>query len=567
MIVFKKMRIRNFLSYGNVATEIDFLAERKTLISGLNGSGKSVWLDAICFVLFNRAYKKINKSAMLNSFNSKNCLVEIELETRGKQFLIRRGMKPNVFEIFENGELIDQDAKNVDYQVYLEQTILGMNFKTFTQICVIGSANYKPFMHLSTQERREIVEDVLNIGVFGKMNKLLKEDLSNIRRDSGSADSTLTLAEDRKEVQEAYIKVLRADTSSKKEMLEKKKEEAGQNRKKMQSDLAELLEKRNLLVKPEDFSDEIEDLSVSIRTRQGAIRTLKGKLEKIESYLVCSECGTPTDEEHRKKHVTEYRQKIYEEQDLLDAEDKKCQELKKKQTAFSEYKNSYDTMSSDMKMLAFKIEEVKKKVKEISEEIEELSQTVDLTPELEKLEKLSKTAQEAEKTRDFLREEKKYLDIMQTLLKDDGIKSVIIKEYIPVINTLTNHYLGLMDFFVSFELDENFDEKILARHREDFKYESFSEGEKQRIDLALLLAWRKIASMNNASNCNLLIMDEVFDKSLDDTGVDHVTNILNDMAGEVNIFVVSHRGAVIEQSFDRHITVKKVNNYSELSYG
>lgn len=570
MILFSKIRVKNFLSYGNVWTEFDFLETKTTLISGKSGSGKSALnLDAVCFVLFNRAYRDINKPELVNDLNTKQMVVEIWFATKGKEYRVIRGMKPNVFEIYEDNELVDQDAANGDYQAYLEQAILGMTYKTFTQIAVIGSATYTPFMQLTTQNRRDVIEDLLNIKVFSTMNKILKQEISENKKTLLEVENTLTLSLDRATLQKKYVDTLSQDNTEKIQEFDREIEELTQRNVELKTLLKDELSKieeakSNLL----DFdTNAYNESKVNLNVAKREKQSLERKLKDTTEYTNCTECGTPVDAEHREKHILMHTEAISVLETQISSIEAHISQFVQTLEKNSTFESKIDDSKSKMRSFDQEMTQNTSKIARIWDQKNAAKITTNIDAEKQKLKEFAKQVVEYTEYKEKSTEEKQYLDAMAILLKDDGIKSTIIKQYIPVINTLVNRYLQVLDLFVSFELDENFEESIKARMRDDKKYNCFSEGEKQRIDLALLFAWRQIATMNNSTNCNILVMDEVFDKSLDSDGIDMALNILSTVDKDTHVFVISHRGEALEQNFDRHVFVSKVNNYTELVYG
>lgn len=570
MIIFSKIRVKNFLSYGGAWTEIDFLATKTTLISGKSGSGKSaINLDAVCFALFNKAYRNISKPDLLNDINGKQLEVDLYFSSKGKDYRVRRGIKPALFEIYENSELVDQSANNVDYQDYLEQIVLGMTYKTFTQIAVIGSANYKPFMQLSAANRREVIEDLLNIKVFSTMNQLLKVQVSDNKKLLTTVENDLTLSVDRATIQKSYVKTLQNDNTQRlleiDDTIEQKTASATEKKTQLAVLVADLERDKQNPVSAFDTMKH-SDIKVQITTKERLIATTQKKLSDIEKYVICSECGTPIDKKHHSNHVLNYNETIATITDELKALRGALEASQSDFDKYNQFQSAIAKKSEIIKDLEREIHYTNQSIATARQDRKKYEVSANIDDELAKLKDLSKIVVRNMDSKAATAIEKSYLDAMTILLKDSGIKSTIIKQYIPVINALVNKYLEVLDLFVSFELDENFEESIKAKQRDDRKYDSFSEGEKQRIDLALLFAWREIATMNNSMDCNILVMDEIFDKSLDSDGIDNALNILATIDARTNVFVISHRGEALEVNFDRHIQVSKVNNYSILSY-
>ena len=555
MIQFENVKWKNFLSTGNQFTEVQLNRSKTTLIIGENGSGKSTILDALCFALFNKPFRIIKKGQLVNSINQKNCEVEVNFTVGKSKFKVVRGMKPTRFEIYRNNDLFNQDAAARDYQKFLEQQILKLNYKSFTQIVVLGSASFTPFMQLSGNARREIIEDLLDIKVFSTMNEVLKDKVSDSKIKINNFENDLELVKSKAEVQKNYIKKLQEDKKKKTDQLEKDIEENVL--------LAECLEKVILLEKRK-----IKDKDV-VETKLTKVRTLREKLynkkdkcaKEIKFYQdndKCPTCDQKLNEQTKDQHIKKNENKIKEYRDALD---ELIIQQRPLQTRFDEIIESEELINNTYHEI-HALESVVRRLR--SEVKDDAIDDVDIEKERVKLKDLGKEGVSVTKKRDDEIDEKYYLDIASILLKDTGIKTKIIRQYLPVMNRIINKYLQAMDFFVSFEMDESFVESIKSRHRDDFSYASFSEGEKQRIDLALMMAWRTIAKMKNSTNTNLLILDEVFDSSLDTSGTELLHQILGTLDNNSNTFVISHRDALFDK-FRSVIKFEKQNNYSRIT--
>ena len=503
------------------------------------------------FALFNKPFRIIKKGQLVNSINQKNCEVEVNFTVGKSKFKVVRGMKPTRFEIYRNNDLFNQDAAARDYQKFLEQQILKLNYKSFTQIVVLGSASFTPFMQLSGNARREIIEDLLDIKVFSTMNEVLKDKVSDSKIKINNFENDLELVKSKAEVQKNYIKKLQEDKKKKTDQLEKDIEENVL--------LAECLEKVILLEKRK-----IKDKDV-VETKLTKVRTLREKLynkkdkcaKEIKFYQdndKCPTCDQKLNEQTKDQHIKKNENKIKEYRDALD---ELIIQQRPLQTRFDKIIESEELINNTYHEI-HALESVVRRLR--SEVKDDAIDDVDIEKERVKLKDLGKEGVSVTKKRD----EKYYLDIASILLKDTGIKTKIIRQYLPVMNRIINKYLQAMDFFVSFEMDESFVESIKSRHRDDFSYASFSEGEKQRIDLALMMAWRTIAKMKNSTNTNLLILDEVFDSSLDTSGTELLHQILGTLDNNSNTFVISHRDALFDK-FRSVIKFEKQNNYSRIT--
>jgi DNA repair exonuclease SbcCD ATPase subunit len=556
MIKFKTIRWKNFLSTGNAFTEIKLDKSFSTLIVGENGSGKSTLLDAITFALFNKPFRNISKPQLVNSINKKNSLVEVEFTIGTKAYIIRRGIAPSVFEIEVDGKLVNQDASVRDYQQYLEENILKLNYKSFTQIVVLGSASFTPFMQLPLAQRREIIEDILDISIFTKMKEVLKNKISELKEKVKSIDGELTLIKEKAKLQEQYIKTLESD---KQERISKIEEEICSIQKTIES-LTTMVtantEEKKSLSSIESKKQKVDSL------KNEFIRKIKDAKIELEFYHNNSDCPTCKQEISHEFKVSMSEEKL----DRIDELEKAQIELSVK---WEEINKTYEQYLG----INQKIIEVNNSIitnqtilqRFLVEKNNVQSKIGDIEKENKKLKEIAVDALDKNAVRNELKEQQEYQNIAEHLLKDSGIKTKIIRQYLPVINKLVNNYLQAMDFFVQFDLDETFKETIKSRHRDTFSYASFSEGEKQRIDLALIFTWRTIAKMKNSANTNLLLLDEVFDSSLDVNGTDYVMSLLNTIGEDTNVFVISHKGDQLFDKFRSQIKFEKKNNYSVMS--
>ena len=569
LLKFQAIRWRNFLSTGAQFTEVRLDRSSNTLIVGENGAGKSTILDAICYALFNKPFRNINKPQLINTINQKQMVVEVEFSIGSKEYKIIRGAKPNVFEIYLSGTLINQDAASRDYQKYLEDQVLKLNYKSFTQIVILGSASFTPFMQLSAAVRREVIEDLLDIKIFTTMNEVLKIKLSDVKTKIQNIDNDIEVGKQKVRLQQEYIKTLEEDKQKKVEDVQLRISETNAEITKLSGDIAAEQETLNGLESSvSDASEkrirnqEMASLLKKLTTR------IKAQEEHIQFYHdhdTCPTCNQELDETLKQSAVTTHTAKIGEIEnaigtlsDQIEAIQARLLEIDNTETKISELKSTIIKLNT-------RVIAEQQYIQKLNAELHtESTQRGNIHEEKENLKRIAKEVVEKSNQKSSLVEERHYLDVAGILLKDTGIKTKVIKQYLPVINKLVNKYLQAMDFFVTFELDEAFNETIKSRHRDEFSYASFSEGEKAKIDLALIFAWRAIARMKNSANTNLLLLDEVFDGSLDINGTDYVMTILNTIGEETNIFVISHKDALFDK-FRSVIRFEKHQNFSRIA--
>ena len=565
MIVLKTVRWKNFLSTGNQFLEVQLDKEPMTLIVGKNGAGKSTLIDAITFSLFGKPFKKINKSQLMNSVNEKDLVTEIEFNIGKSKWKVRRGIKPALFEIYHNGKIINQDAKSTDYQKYLEDKVLKLNFKSFTQIVVLGSASFVPFMQLSANDRRIIIEDILDIGIFSVMKNLLKDRSMLLKEEMGEVEYEIKLLQEKIKIQEKHLKELKEKTASKRKSDLEKIEET-------QEEIARLTEEI------EDHQDMVVSLMKSIadedtthkknseldKYRSQINKNLK-KLNKDKRFFEekenCPTCEQDIDEVFKKSKLNSLQDDIEEMDDGLEKIDTEIQKVFDRLAEINLVNKDIQKEENEIRTKNGYIKSHNSFIKHLNEELNNKVEEADEG----KIKILNSELEDQKKTRSEYTEQKRYYDILGAILNDKGIKTRIIRKYLPFINNHVNNYLKDMDFFVNFQLDENFQETIKSRHRDDFSYYSFSEGEKKRIDIALLLTWRHIASMRNSVNVNLLILDEVFDASLDQAGVDDLMKLFN-ILNKTNLFIISHKLDILDDKFPAKITVEKLKNFTTMEY-
>jgi len=569
MIIFKTLSYKNFLSTGNYKNTIDLTEHNTTLISGENGTGKSTMLDAITFSLFGKSFRGINIPQLVNSINERECVVEIEFSSGTDDYKIVRGLKPKRFEIYKNDELLDQDAKSKDYQKILEEQILKMTYKSFCQVVILGSSNYIPFMKLSAKDRRLVVENLLDIDVFSVMNILVRGRLQTIKEQITDIDHKIEIMKEKVDAKHKLIKTLQKKSSDNinkyKTEIETTKnsiKELQEEIKKQQTNIDELLE---TIKDKNDITDDLLQSESFEKELKNQIKNIERNVKFYEENDNCPSCKQYIQEHHKESVYTEQAEekvdiqkqleklfdKIENTENKIGEINKTAEDIQKIEKSVSNKQNQISASTQYVDKLLKSIESSMTEGTEIQEAKDELNQLIG--------EGKSCISDRKEKI-----EDRHYYNIASTMLKDSGIKSKIIKHYLPVMNKLINKYLTDMDFFCHFELDENFDETIKSRHRDDFTYYNFSEGERLRIDLSLLLAWREVARLKNSVNCNLLILDEVFDSSLDAVGTEEFLKLLTTFGNRANIFVISHKSDTMTDKFSNHIVFEKKNNFSSI---
>ena len=570
MIYFRSIRWKNLLSTGNIFTEIVFDKHKNTLIVGENGAGKSTILDALSFGLYGKPFRKVNKNQLINTVNGKGTIVELEFSVGKKQYKVIRGIKPNVFEIYSDDQLIDQNADAKEYQEMLESQILKLNQKSFAQIVILGSASFVPFMQLSAPHRREIVEDLLDIQIFSTMNSILKDKISYNRIKATDADYKIQSNADKIEMHKKHIESLKQNNE---ELVQQKQERIVE----LNADI------QNANSQIEQINGEVTTLSGSIadqdkvRARLEKIkdisRQVDHKLKKIKedatffsSHDDCPTCRQGIADEHKAKIVEKGNTQIVEIESGKQKIAEELDSINSRLSAIADISSTISTKNREVSDFLIQIRTWSNFVTLINKEIEDLGKnTKQIDANNAEVVSLKLLLKEAIAEKEELSRDRQVYDIAATLLKDTGIKTKIIRQYVPIINKLINKYLAAMDFFVSFELNENFEETIKSRFRDEFTYDSFSEGEKTRIDLALLFAWRAVAKLRNSAATNLLIMDEVFDSSLDTQGGEELVKILQALAGDTNTFIISHKTDQLIDRFENVIKFEKHKNFSRIA--
>lgn len=568
MITFKKIRWRNFLSTGNQFTEINLSETNTTLIVGTNGSGKSTLLDALTFGLFNKAFRKINKSQLINSTNEKDCLVEIDFSIGSKEYKVVRGIKPNIFEIWIDNVLQNQSSATTDQQKQLEEGILKLNYKSFTQIVILGSASFVPFMQLSASHRREVIEDLLDIKIFSSMNAVVKEKIKSSNDKIKELSLSQKMTEEKIQMQKDFIDQIE---KSGKERIESKNNKI----KELDVEVDELnnknIEIENELKQITPLAEKLLDASKKIKK----FSNLKGKLSQKVSLIteqtnffsnnsVCPTCTQKIEDSFRLNKVSEHEEQLKELRKGYDDLKELIKQEEKRESEFNELSGKISTLTNEISNNNVKVSHILKQSRDLGKEIQDITDKLkNKNAEREVLNELENSLNLIKKDKSNLNESISYLEFAHHLMKDGGIKTKIIKKYLPLMNQQINKYLQMMDFYVNFTLDEEFNENIKHPIYEDFTYESFSEGEKMRINLAILFTWREIARMKNSVNTNLLILDEVFDSSLDVMGTDYFSNIIRYVVKDSNIFVISHKTDDLIDKFDRVVKFEKFKGFSK----
>ena len=569
MIKFRVIRWRNFLSTGAQFTEVKLDKSPTTLIVGENGAGKSTILDAICYSLFGKPFRSVNKPQLINSINQKQMVVEIEFSIGTKSYKVIRGAKPNVFEIYLNDELLNQDAAARDYQKYLEEHVLKLNFKSFTQIVILGSASFTPFMQLPSGHRREVIEDLLDIKIFTTMNEVLKTKYNEIKESISKIDTEIELGKNKVKLQQNYIKTLEEDKARREEDTQALITEANANIIAFTSVIDNNKEQVVALKLTISDSDEVETKVKKLKSLLEKLHDRKSKVLKDIAFYhdndTCPTCNQNLDVAFKEETIHTHDNKITEIEQGLEEVSKQISSLEERIEVIKKVKDNIADLNEAIIDVGSKLIAEQNYVAKLKKDIDsEMGTKGNIHEEKETLKVIAKKVVEDSSKKTTLVEERHYLDVAGILLKDTGIKTKVIRQYLPVINKLVNKYLQSMDFFVHFELDEAFNETIKSRHRDEFSYASFSEGEKAKIDLALLFAWRSIARMKNSANTNLLMLDEVFDGSLDVNGTDYVMTILNTIGEDNNIFIISHKDALFDK-FRSVIRFEKHNNFSQMA--
>lgn len=566
-IHFKSVQWKNFLSTGNAETKIHLDKSKTTLVTGTNGAGKSTMLDAICYSLFGKPFRNINKPNLINSINGKNLEVQIEFSIGTTDYKIIRGMKPNVFEIWANGVLMNQDAASKDYQKVLEQQILRLNFKTFTQVVILGSASFVPFMQLPSGQRREVIEDILDIRIFSIMNQLLREKSQQTKEEVQRIEDAVILAKEKVSAQKKLIATITAARDSTVEKLQEKINEALAQINITQEKQSALESEVQVLV--DAVSDE-SSVKADLKKINNAKTKLESRLDSIQEKIgfireseECPSCAQKIPHEHKHKTIEEANETIAQYEEERQTLETCLDKLNSKLEKISELNKELTKKNIELSTCTNTISLLNKQIASLNAEISDhKADTANLDTEKDKLKTLANDAMAMLELKTKLGEQKNLQEIAGLLLKDTGIKTAIIREYLPAMNKLINKYLSIMDSYIMFELDESFNEVIKSRFRDDFTYFNFSEGEKMRINLAILFAWHQIAKMKNSVNTNLLIFDEILDSSVDTSGIETFMILLDSLGDGVNTFVISHKTDVMVDKFHSLIKFEKRNDFS-----
>ena len=566
MINLKSISFKNFGSFGNTPTVIDLTKRRMNLVSGINGQGKSfALLDTITFALYGKPFRKINIPQLVNSVNRKDCEVTIEFTAKGRAYKIIRGLAPKRFEVYEDGELVDQDSTAKDYQKRLEDQILHMNYKTFTQVVILGSSSFVPFMQLSAADRRAVIENILDIEIFSLMNDVVKAKLSTTKEEVKLKKSEIEVMIHKAENQKTFIANVKKQREEFADERETKITEYKDKIQTLQDNSTKLsgsiAEKTSQLPNHKKIITELENAKGEKKEMETKAKQINKDIAFLKKNTSCSRCGQDIDEDHRKTSIDQLDADLRNMADVftpvLDTIDKCGKDL-----------NEYERLMSEIQQEQSQKDKNESTCKIYQEELDKFYTKTDddtvLSDAQDELEKIREDGGKLAEQRDALLEDKSNYEIASVLLKDSGVKAKIIQHFLPLINSLINKYLQAMDFFASFELDENFNETIKSRHRDKFSYASFSEGEKLRIDLAILLTWREISKLKNSANCNILVLDEVFDSSLDATGMDEFMKLIRFFDKDINIFVISHKADQLVDKFERVMQFEKKKNFSKM---
>ena len=570
MIIFKTVRYKNFLSTGDNWTEIQLDRSKHTLVVGQNGSGKSTMLDAISYGLFGKSHRSIKKAQLVNSINDKGMVVEVEFSVGSKNYKVVRGIKPIKFEIYVDGTMINQNSHNKEYQKVLEQNILKLNHKTFHQVVVLGSSSFIPFMQLSALNRRDVIEDLLDIGVFSKMNALLKEKNAVLKEKLNTVYHQIAMNETKVDAQKKYIR----DVSKLNHDVQKQKEDF------IEETTAEINKLVDENAKNQKVAEKVtKEISPLLKAQQGTLERLNGfeaefntKIKNLvkeakfyENNEECPTCTQTIAEGFREQKLEQARATAAELQtakvELVVEKDSTNRKISEFESKVEEVQVLLSEINSNVRTMATYTANIKKTQEEISSLSSNQS---DMAAANAEYDELMKEYHELVADRSTMNDQSAYNTVISEMLKDSGIKTKVIKQYLPVINQMVNQYLSILDFYVHFDLDEKFEETIRSRHRDSFSYDSFSEGEKQRIDLALLFTWRQVAKMKNSISTNLLILDETFDSSLDEAGIDNLLKIIHTLGEDTNVFIISHKGEILEGKFESKIEFTKVKNFSQI---
>jgi DNA repair exonuclease SbcCD ATPase subunit len=569
MILFKSVSYKNFLAAGNNPIKIDLNSHGTTLIVGQNGAGKSTIIEALVFALFNKSFRKVNKNQLINSINEKDCVVEVDFSIGSVEWKVRRGIKPSIFEIYKSGKILDQSSSAVDQQKWFEQTVLKLNYKSFTQIVVLGSSTFVPFMQLPAASRREVIEDLLDIKIFSTMNVILKDRVKLTSEELKTSQSQIQFLKEKAELQKNFIKSL--ESQSNKTISQKKT--------KIESLINDINDSETKIKETENTIEEKTKELKLYKTIEKDLKTLEKHshgfssrikdFEKSKKFYLdndnCPTCSQDLSDDLKSIAIKNGDKEINKYQKALNEVQEEIENIQNKINKKNNLIEFITDLNYEIRKYNSTITSNNKLIGEIYQEINDIkSNNSNIEVEKSNLTNIATQGLMIQKSITKLKEDRRNYDLISGLLKDTGIKSMIIKKYLPVMNQLINKYLQMLDFYVNFTLDEEFSESIKSRYRDDFTYSSFSEGEKMRIDLALMFTWRSIAKLKNSANTNLLILDEVFDSSLDVAGTEDFLRILRSVTDGSNIFIISHKGDLLHDKFDRVMKFEKVKNFSKV---
>lgn len=570
MIVFKYVKWKNFLSTGNDWTRIELNKSDMTLVIGNNGSGKSTMLDAITFVLYGKAFRKVNKPQLVNSINNKDCLVEIEFDIGKNNYLVRRGLKKSIFEIIKNGELVEQDTKSLDYQTQFEKNILKLNYKSFCQVVILGSASFIPFMELKLSDRREIIEDILDLQIFTIMNSLLKKRIEENTKSITEKTYQIEALEEKIRLKEKHIEEL---NNNHQEVIDDYNKRIQKNKDIIKSNILiieEITEKITSLQKEikdhNKIKKQLEEFSQIKNKLINKKRNIEKEIDFFNDNNTCPTCSRNIDDDFKKTAILDRNSNISELTNGMDKLEQKLNDIEKRNKEIEKINDSIISLNTDSIIKIKYNKEINSSIADLKKSLNSITDKYNTNQgSKEEIKNLENDLKEYSRIKKDLHKNKDIHNMCSIMLKDSGIKSKIISQYVPVINKLINKYLAEMEFVVQYELDETFNETIKSRFRDEFSYGSFSEGEKMRINLAILFTWRSIAKIRNSTSTNLLILDEIFDGSLDAQGTEDFMKILNSLLKDVNAFIISHKGDQLQDKFEKIIKFEKIKQFSEIS--
>jgi len=570
MINFKKVRWKNLLSSGNNFTEIDLNAHQTTLILGENGAGKSTLLDALCFGLYGRGFRNLKKELLINSVNEKGLVVEVEFNIGKKEYKVMRGAKPNKFEIHVDGVFVNQDATVKDYQEQLEKNILKMSYRSFTQVAILGSANFVPFMQLKAKDRRGLIEDLLDISIFSTMSDILRKRVSNYVVEQRENEHEINIMEERINGLNEQLNALRVNRDEKIGKFESTIKETEDNvdslMKKVELKTETIKEKTSSISDRDPQGDRLKQALEFEKKMEENRRKVEKEISFYEKNDECPTCKQGLDEEHKKTHIAEKQKKKDELVSALQQIEDTITDSSNRMDEIGKVQQGIESLQKQIAVIQTEIISNQKYIKKLNKEIEDLQIEANVPSNThESIEENESKLEILLSKKETLVDQGHYYELAQMLLRDQGVKQKIIKQYVPVMNNMINKYLASLEFFVGFELDESFEETIKSRFRDVFKYDNFSQGEKMRIDLSILFTWRTIARMKNSVNTNLLILDEVFDSSLDTNGTDDFLKLLNTLTEKTNAFIISHKGEALYDKFNDVIRFEKHKNFSRIA--